>query len=288
MTGGSRLSFGEYTKEKLSRVDMYNTIDKILSSTSKRSSSYKFIFFKSLLDCLDKIDSEYRLSFEIVFTRFTEISWRLILRYNFKQGPVRIGYEKNGLEKSIELYREDYNQGEVILNGALREKVSQDVKKACSKYVVGALYQDALRRLYSFSKSTETIILNPVMHSYLLKNRDIIEKLLYIKWGEYLYETNQYNPIFNIIGDLWIQKYEQYLSSNAIASLVLAMACEASKSKLIRTYSDTDEMIDKKSIVQENGLNRDVKMKFDENDLDLLDDPDKIVSILRQRRKYVN
>ena len=66
------------------------------------------------------------------------------------------------------------------------------------------------------------------------------------------------------------------------------MACESSKSKLIRTYTDTDEMSDKNSIVQENGLNYDVKMKFDENDLDLLDDPDKIVSILRQRRKYVN
>ena len=49
------------------------------------NSSYKFVFLKSIIDCLDKKDTLGKIGFDILFERFTSISWNLVLKYGISQ-----------------------------------------------------------------------------------------------------------------------------------------------------------------------------------------------------------
>ena len=51
-------------------------------------------FFKSIVDCLNNIGISGRISFEQVFTRFTEISWNIIVKYNVRQKAVTLDHKR--------------------------------------------------------------------------------------------------------------------------------------------------------------------------------------------------
>lgn len=65
--------------------DLWNGLTKPLLSSSKHSSSYKFAFFKAMLDSLTDYQDDYIISFEQIFYRFTEIYWTIVLKYRLRQ-----------------------------------------------------------------------------------------------------------------------------------------------------------------------------------------------------------
>ena len=91
---GYKLNEGNYKRVSLTDDEMWKTVNWLFSTRSINETSYKFIFFKSLIDCFKQIDSNYRISFEKVFTRFAEISWNLVVKYNIRQKGVTADNKK--------------------------------------------------------------------------------------------------------------------------------------------------------------------------------------------------
>ncbi len=64
MNAGFDLKEGKYGKV-ISEEQMWSSLSYFFSSRSKNSTSYKFGFFKAILDNLYNVDEQYRLSFDL-------------------------------------------------------------------------------------------------------------------------------------------------------------------------------------------------------------------------------
>ena len=71
---GYELNEGTYKRINLSEDEIWKTVNWLFSTHSINETSYKFIFFKSIVDCINMIDCNYRISFQQIFSKFTEIS----------------------------------------------------------------------------------------------------------------------------------------------------------------------------------------------------------------------
>lgn len=186
---GCDLIDGIYSDRKLSNEEMWESFNWLFSKRSKNDSSYKFIFLKAIIDCLDKKDSLGRISFDVLFEDFTKTAWNLVLKYEIAQkGKVRDG-RITLLERTL---YDNYSSDVLFdnLSDSERDKICRKIKQACKKYVVGALYGDMKGYLYSFSKKEEWVAINPQMEIFIKENRGIIENLNYYKWAKFYQEIN--------------------------------------------------------------------------------------------------
>lgn len=186
---GCDLIDGIYSDRKLSNEEMWESFNWLFSKRSKNDSSYKFIFLKAIIDCLDKKDSLGRISFDVLFEDFTKTAWNLVLKYEIAQkGKVRDG-RITLLERTL---RADYCSADLYenLSNQERNKICRKIKQVCKTYVVGALYGDMKGYLYSFSKKEEWVEVNPQMETFIRENSSIIENLNYYKWAKFYQEIN--------------------------------------------------------------------------------------------------
>ena len=72
----------------LSDQDVITLINHALLGNLKHTTSYKFVFFKSILDNLFNVDLDSQpecfLNFDSISLRFAEIYWNLIISPNFE------------------------------------------------------------------------------------------------------------------------------------------------------------------------------------------------------------
>ena len=70
----------------LSESEVIELVNRALSGNSHHATTYKYAFFKSIIDNVFNIDldSQY-LSYDNLATRFTEIYWNLVLNYHLRQ-----------------------------------------------------------------------------------------------------------------------------------------------------------------------------------------------------------
>ena len=202
---GYDLSEGKYVKRHISEDELWNTMNWLFSTKSKSDSSYKFIFFKAILDNIDDLGDAYILEFDRLFERFTEIGWDLILKYGIRQKALTKGKSETYLEQVLHAscepgsYAAFKNLGEHE-----RKRICKMVKSKCKTYVVGALYGDTNELMYSFSKKEEWIELNPQLVDFLRKNKVVIENLNYYKWARFYESINDdvlATQLMNIIAD---------------------------------------------------------------------------------------
>lgn len=191
---GYDLKEGYYSKRILSDDEMWKTVNWLFSTHSINETSYKFLFFKALIDCLDQVDSKGRISFEQVFSRFTEISWNIIVKYNVRQKAITADHKECVLEQILYDYNGICLENKYVAWNEIwdedRIKLCKKVKSACKRYVVGALYSDMNELLYSFNKKEEWIEFNPIMAKFINANRGIIENLNYYKWAKFYEQVN--------------------------------------------------------------------------------------------------
>ncbi len=188
---GYDLSEGNYVKRHISEDELWNTMSWLFSTRSKSDSSYKFIFFKAILDNLDDLGDTYVLEFDRLFERFTEIGWNLILKYGIRQKAITKGKSETYLEQVLHASCETDSFASFInLGEHERKRICKMVKLKCKTYVVGALYGDTNQLMYSFSKKGEWIELNPRLVGFFRKNKAIIENLNYYKWARFYESIN--------------------------------------------------------------------------------------------------
>lgn len=173
---------------------MWEAFHWIFSGKAVNDSSYKFIFLKSIIDCMDKKDEFGKISFDILFEQFTSISWNLVLKYGIAQKVKSTGKKATVLEQELQnfLASNGYDQYVPIkeIEGEKRKKLVIKIKQSCKRYVIGALFGDMKELLYSFSKKEQWVKLNPQMETFVLKHKNVIESLNYCKWASFYEKIN--------------------------------------------------------------------------------------------------
>lgn len=193
---GAAAKEGEFIRGDFSEADILDAIDFVFSSNSKKDTSYKFVFLKSILDLLDEVDKDMRLTFDQLFYRFTEIYWPIVVDYNLRQ--------KNGAEDARsyieQILVESANKYGMLscsefsdLTKNQQREIVKSVKDKCKMNVVGALYGDTKAVIYSFSRKGEWIKINPAAYEYLKKNSAIIQQKNYNAWADFMEKINTVN-----------------------------------------------------------------------------------------------
>ena len=161
---GFNLKEGKYETRNVSEDELWSALANIFTSKSKNDTSYKYGFFKAILDNLDNVDKDLILTFDQLFTRFTEIYWLLITQFNLRQKAAAKDNRRSAIEKVLIEAKNNYeiseNQAFDTLPPKVRSDISHQVKMKCKTYVVGAFYEDTKRLFYSFSKKDGWIQLN--------------------------------------------------------------------------------------------------------------------------------
>ena len=85
MARGYDLPYGTYVNRQLSDDEMWSAFSFLFSGKSRNDTSYKFGFLKSILDNLYNVDKDLKLTFDQLFSKFTEIYWNLVLKHHILQ-----------------------------------------------------------------------------------------------------------------------------------------------------------------------------------------------------------
>ncbi len=198
------LNDGEYKKGRLTEDQMWEAFRWLFSEKSLNDSSYKFIFLKSIIDCMEMKEPNGRISFDILFDRFTSISWSLVLKYKINQKVKARGKKASLLEQDLLNFFESGGYEKYVDVSEISEKdwkkLVKKIKQDCKRYVVGALYGDMKELLYSFSRKEEWIELNQQMESFVEKHKELIESLNYYKWAVFYQKINAEATAKNCIG----------------------------------------------------------------------------------------
>ncbi|MEI7884708.1 MAG: hypothetical protein WCI30_05090 [Clostridia bacterium] len=191
---GYDLNEGSFEKRPLSKEEMWKTINWLFSNNSINETSYKFLLFKSLIDCCCLRSTIGKLSFDIIFSRFTEISWNIILKYGVRQKSLTINLKKSVLEQILHEYAMISLDNEYVawhnIEKNDRIRLCKNITTKCKRYVVGALFSDMNALFFSFDKKEEWIELNPIMVKFINDNKALIENLNYYKWAKFYITIN--------------------------------------------------------------------------------------------------
>lgn len=186
----------------LTEADVIALVNKTLSGNSHHATTYKYAFFKSIIDNVFNVDLEtHLLSYDYLAERFTEIYWNLVLNYHLRQEIKTAHHEFTSVEKELfafcQKYAFDYSEKQNIfpfesLRSDLQLEVSKKIKSQMMKNVVAAFCGDTDDQFYHFNKKdkSEGIFLNPDVYSALVKYKSVFEKQNYYEWIKYLEKAN--------------------------------------------------------------------------------------------------
>ena len=211
-TPGWNLSEGTIPFSHQSEADVIRLVNLALSPAKKRTTSYKYAFFKVLLDNLFNADSRtFFLSYDTIALRFTEIYWNLVLKFRLRQMPVSERAEMTAVERKLftfcDKYGFDCSAKKAIfpfesLRSDLQLEITKQIRAEMLKNVVGAFYGDTEGQLYSFRKSDRGICFNPDAYAACVKYKSDFEKINYYEWIKYLEKVNDEEDAYALAGKL--------------------------------------------------------------------------------------
>lgn len=188
--------------QNLTEADVIAMVNRALSGNSHHTTTYKYAFFKSILDNVFNVDIETKLlSYDNIAIRFTEIYWNLVLNYHLRQEIKTSHHEYTSVEKELfefcKKYGFDYSEKQSIfpfesLRPDLQIEITKKIKTQMMRYVVSAFCGDTDDQFYHFNKKdkSEGIILNPDVYIALVKYKSVFEKQNYYEWIKYLEKAN--------------------------------------------------------------------------------------------------
>ncbi|MDC7250944.1 MAG: hypothetical protein PQJ49_13600, partial [Sphaerochaetaceae bacterium] len=176
---GWKLKEGTISFKQIDDFEVMSLIFRALGPSSARTTSYKFCFFKSLLDNLFNADNRnLSIPFRNIFTTFTSIYYNLIVKWDLFQMS-----SKNNtvcsIRKIIENFVVEYPQlnGTFIpfesLKSSLQIELINRVQREGMKYVIGAFYGDTNGQIFNFSKKERIVWLNPSAYKTLVRQKNM-------------------------------------------------------------------------------------------------------------------
>lgn len=203
MIAGHDLDNGQFDPRQLNADEMWQALSTLFTSKSRNSTSYKYGFFKAILDNLYNVDADLVLTFDQLFGKFAEIYWNLVTKYRIEQMP---GAKVSAVESVLLRFVEQNQITEGVpfesLTDSQKTRLTIQVKNKCKINVVGALYGDTRQVFYAFSKSGEWIRFNPQVYQYVCKRKTALEKLNYYEWAKYLERINSEEATYDLLTKL--------------------------------------------------------------------------------------
>ena len=217
--GGYNLNEGLFRNKNVSEKYIWDAFKNAFSSEAVKASSYKFVFFKSLIDSIKKYDYKEQYAFFEIFERFTDIYWVLIVKYGLIQ--LKSGWKNLRIENILWDYVgitvNDVKKIQFCdLTNIAKNKLISQVEDECKKYVIGALYEDTQELFYSFSKKEKTIQINPIVLKFLKNHHSIIEEINYYELAVYLSEINDTKALKRIVKANNYEEKNEDIPKNAI------------------------------------------------------------------------
>ena len=275
---GFELKEGLYEDREVSEDEMWSSIACVFTSESKNDASYKFGFLKAILDNFDKVNKDYVLTFDQLFSRFAELYWSLILEHNISQKAATRHKRKSAIERVLLEAKDKYLVDDFVefdnLPAKARTDVIHKVKMECKKYVVGALFETTRHLFYSFSKKDEWIKLNPRMYSFISKRKEEVDKLNCYEWAHFL---SKVNPMYST-GEI-LNRFLLKSRKSKVNTTELLIEAETLISNPAEQKNKNDGAVIKKEIRESI-----VNVEIDEEAMALLDDPISLIKLLKKRR----
>lgn len=180
-----------------SKVNLFSVVSHSLFAGS-HTTTYKYCFFKSLLDNLFSCDDHYVLSLEAIGSTFASVYWNMINVYHIPQMPKVANKAEPYIQKLVNSLVAEHP----YLNGIAFDAINdQDREKFLSlsypKFainVIGAFYGDTDGMIYGFSKAKKTLWLNEKSFSFLADNKNLLDQVNYYEWlkmCEAILDSNQ-------------------------------------------------------------------------------------------------
>jgi hypothetical protein len=224
---GWSLQEGSETFKDLPDLAVIALINKALGSGVARTTSYKFCFFKSILDNLFNVDErDISLPFNTLFTTFGETYYNLIVKWNLSQ-MTSTSNSVSSVRKIINGFLLKYPElkDEFIpfdsLKHSLQIELIKKIESEGKKYVVGAFYGDTDGQLYNFSKKEHKIWINPGVYKILMKLKNTFEKINYFEWMKFLGKCNDADKLNSLANKIEsstkrnnLNLYRNFLLSN--------------------------------------------------------------------------
>ena len=206
---GWNLKNGKIEKFNLSEDEIWALFNFVFSDSSRKRNSYKFGLIKSILDNIfngvKKSDGVF-FTYTELFAKFAENYWNLVIKYDLRQMRPD---GKSYLSKVETILKESVIGDELLvslrfesIDEEKKKKIISKVTSECKKCVIGALYEDFDRNIYSFDLSDEGLTLNYCIYEFLLKYKIEIEKLNYFSWAKFLEQVNDDNALIRVIDKL--------------------------------------------------------------------------------------
>ena len=156
------------------------------------ATSYKYVFFKALLENLYNVDDELTLSYDQIFYSFTNIYWNLVIHHQLTQSP-----NKNKPARAqtiLQKYVNDYSipsewQFDQLAD-SLQLKIVHDVKRDCKQNVIGAFYGDTAGVFYAFDIKRAQFRFNRPVYEFMKKYQRVLMNLTNYHLVKYLEKVN--------------------------------------------------------------------------------------------------
>jgi len=138
-----QLKVGEMREEYLPDSTIWSIINNFFQR-AKTTTSYKYIFLKSLMENLYGVDQTLKLNFDQIYYSFTKIYWNLVVHHNLNQSNSQ--NQRSEIQQILKGFQFRYSIPENWVFDKLTDQQQQEiifqVKRVGKKYVVGAFYGD--------------------------------------------------------------------------------------------------------------------------------------------------
>ncbi len=208
MTAGWKLKSGEILSRQVSNDKLWSVFNYVFSGSKKRN-TYKFGLIKALLDNLFNMTlqgEDYFISYQMIFEKFAQNYWNLVVKYHLKQMRSDGRSEYSKVES---IFRNMVNANPIIatlefdvIGETERNRMVQEISKECRKNVVGALHQDTEGLLYSFDLKKGGLYISSAAYEFMLKYKEQLEKLNYYSWAKFLEQINDGNVLIGLLDKL--------------------------------------------------------------------------------------
>ncbi len=189
---GWKLKEGRINSAKLSEDELWGLFNYVFSTRSKNQSSYKFGLIRSLIENLYNVDDKLILSYDKLFSTFTNVYWNLIIKYGLSQSDS--SHKQSAIEKVLYTAQMSHEIPDQLSFDQLSEiaqlSILKDIKKNGKRYVFGALYQDMEGVLYGFSNKNEILQFNSIAYTFMKKYHSTIFRLNNYEWAKFLEKNN--------------------------------------------------------------------------------------------------
>jgi 5-methylcytosine-specific restriction endonuclease McrA len=187
-----KLRVGELNEKYMTDEEIWRIFTIVLSNKSVKSSTYKFVLIKALIENLYQINDEFELTYDQIAFSFAKVYWNLVVHHDLFQ-------HNRGKNAKVVTIIKDFQQKHQIpsefsydkISDSLQLKMVSQVKAVMKTNVYGALYGDTRGHFYAFDHKREYFRIHPNVQQFMMKYQRLIVNLTNYHLAAMIEELNE-------------------------------------------------------------------------------------------------